>query len=51
MIPHQIWRLGAGGAVTVQSTDLAEFEEMQTKLDSFIRIFQPTKDTSGGFNA
>ena len=51
MIPHQIWRLGAGGAVTVQSTDLAEFEEMQTKLESFIKIFQPTKHASGGFNA
>ena len=51
LIPHQVWRLGAGGAVTVQSTDLAEFEEMQTKLDSFIKIFQPAEDADASFNA
>ena len=46
IVPHQVWRLGAGGAVTVQSNDLAEYEEMQTKLESFIKIFQPPEDPS-----
>ncbi|MCJ1373575.1 para-aminobenzoate synthase, (PABA) [Loxospora ochrophaea] len=41
VIPHQVWRVGAGGAVTVQSTDKGEFEEMETKLESILRIFQP----------
>ena len=40
MIPHQVWRIGAGGAVTVQSTDLGEFQEMETKLDAILNIFQ-----------
>ncbi len=42
MTPYQVWRIGAGGAITVQSTDQGEFEEMQTKLESVLRIFHPT---------
>ena len=42
MVPHQVWRIGAGGAVTVQSTAQSEFEEMETKLESVLKIFQPT---------
>ena len=38
-VPYQIWRIGAGGAVTVQSTDLGEFQEMETKLDAILKIF------------
>ena len=39
-LPHQVWRIGAGGAVTVQSTDTGEFQEMETKLEAIIRIFR-----------
>ena len=42
MVPHRVWRIGAGGAVTVQSTAQGEFEEMETKLESVLKIFQPT---------
>lgn len=39
MLPHQVWRIGAGGAVTVQSTAQGEFQEMETKLDAILKIF------------
>jgi para-aminobenzoate synthetase len=39
-VPHEIWRIGAGGAVTVQSTASGEFEEMEAKLESVIGIFR-----------
>ncbi|KAK5240663.1 para-aminobenzoate synthase, (PABA), partial [Cryomyces antarcticus] len=32
-----VWRVGAGGAVTAQSTDVGEFEEMEAKRDSTLR--------------
>ena len=38
---HSIWHIGAGGAVTARSTEVGEFAEMQTKLDSIARIFNP----------
>jgi para-aminobenzoate synthetase len=38
-LPHQVWRVGAGGAVTIQSTEIGEFEEMETKLDSVLQAF------------
>lgn len=37
----QVWRVGAGGAVTIQSTDKGEYEEMETKLESVLKSFQP----------
>ena len=39
----QTWRVGAGGAITVLSDVDAEWEEMQTKLSSVLRAFQPGK--------
>ena len=36
---RHIWNIGAGGAVTAQSVDINEFEEMEAKLDSILRIF------------
>ena len=40
LLPHHVWRIGAGGAVTVQSTDKGEFQEMEAKLESVLMIFQ-----------
>lgn len=37
----QTWRIGAGGAITVLSDPQAEWEEMQTKLQSVLRAFEP----------
>ena len=37
----QTWRVGAGGAITVLSDVDAEWEEMQTKLNSVLRAFTP----------
>lgn len=37
-----VWNIGAGGAVTAQSVDVSEFEEMEAKLDSILRIFDPS---------
>ncbi|GME85023.1 unnamed protein product [Ambrosiozyma monospora] len=34
------WRCGAGGAITVLSTDVGEWEEMLIKLDSVLQIFR-----------
>ncbi|SCU77845.1 LANO_0A01420g1_1 [Lachancea nothofagi CBS 11611] len=34
------WRLGAGGAITVLSTLDGEWEEMHTKLESALQVFQ-----------
>lgn len=31
-----VWSIGAGGAVTSQSTDIGEWEEMQTKRDALL---------------
>lgn len=39
----QTWRIGAGGAITVLSDPHAEWEEMQTKLQSVLRAFEPDK--------
>lgn len=33
---HETWRVGAGGAVTIQSTDEGEFLEMETKASSVL---------------
>lgn len=32
----ETWKVGAGGAVTIQSTDEAEFQEMETKASSVL---------------
>ncbi|KAF2635323.1 para-aminobenzoate synthase [Massarina eburnea CBS 473.64] len=32
----EVWRIGAGGAVTIQSTDESEFQEMETKCSSVL---------------
>jgi para-aminobenzoate synthetase len=37
----QTWRIGAGGAITVLSDPQAEWEEMQTKLQSVMKAFEP----------
>jgi len=39
-IQTDTWRIGAGGAVTIQSTDEEEFLEMETKVMSALRAFQ-----------
>ncbi|KAH7058922.1 ADC synthase [Macrophomina phaseolina] len=36
---NEIWRVGAGGAVTAQSTPEGEYEEMLVKLESALRVF------------
>jgi para-aminobenzoate synthetase len=36
---HEVWRIGAGGAVTILSTPEGEREEMFTKLAGPLRIF------------
>ncbi|KAI9711267.1 MAG: para-aminobenzoate synthase, (PABA) [Bogoriella megaspora] len=36
---QSIWRIGAGGAITAQSDEKAEFDEMLTKLDVVLGIF------------
>ncbi|OJD31928.1 aminodeoxychorismate synthase [Diplodia corticola] len=35
----EIWRVGAGGAVTAQSTPEGEYAEMVVKLESALRVF------------
>lgn len=36
----ETWRIGAGGAITIQSTDEAEFLEMEVKASSALTTFQ-----------
>jgi len=36
----ETWRIGAGGAVTIQSTDQGEFLEMETKVMTALTAFQ-----------
>ncbi|KAI9772852.1 MAG: para-aminobenzoate synthase, (PABA) [Geoglossum simile] len=36
---HEVWRIGAGGAVTALSTEQGEWDEMNTKLESTLRAF------------
>ncbi|KAB2579115.1 Aminodeoxychorismate synthase [Lasiodiplodia theobromae] len=36
---EEVWRVGAGGAVTAQSTPEGEYEEMVVKLESALRMF------------
>lgn len=36
----QIWRIGAGGAITDLSDELGEWDEMHTKLDAVLRSFR-----------
>ena len=38
---QQIWRIGAGGAVTTLSTAEGEWNEMLTKLRTVCNIFTP----------
>lgn len=39
----ELWRLGAGGAVTILSTPQGEWDEMITKLRTVVSVFEPTK--------
>lgn len=36
---RRVWRIGAGGAITVLSDELGEWEEMHLKLDSTLQTF------------
>lgn len=38
----EVWRVGAGGAITVLSTAEGEWDEMMTKLRTVVSIFRPT---------
>lgn len=38
-----VWRIGAGGAITIQSDPHSEWEEMKTKLDAAFRSFVPVE--------
>lgn len=40
---HQIWRIGAGGAVTTLSTAEGEWQEMLTKLRTVCNVFTPSE--------
>ncbi|RAL07763.1 aminodeoxychorismate synthase pabA [Aspergillus homomorphus CBS 101889] len=42
--PNQVWRIGAGGAVTILSTAEGEWEEMSTKLRTVLGAFVPLDD-------
>ena len=39
---NEIWRIGAGGGLTVLSDEEAEWQEMKTKLNSVLEVFKPT---------
>ncbi|KAJ5204005.1 uncharacterized protein N7498_004884 [Penicillium cinerascens] len=41
--PQQIWRIGAGGAVTTLSTAEGEWQEMLTKLRTVCNVFAPSE--------
>lgn len=45
---QQIWRLGAGGAVTTLSTAEGEWQEMLTKLRTFCSVFTPSDGEGPG---
>lgn len=38
-LPEEIWRIGAGGAITTLSTAEGEWDEMQTKLRTVLNVF------------
>ena len=38
-IEHEVWRIGAGGAITALSDDRAEWEEMNVKLEATLAAF------------
>jgi para-aminobenzoate synthetase len=40
-----IWRVGAGGAVTTLSTVDGEWEEMRAKLETVLGVFRPKEET------
>lgn len=40
----EIWHIGAGGAITSQSTDEGEWEEMLTKRAAVLRLFTEDED-------
>jgi para-aminobenzoate synthetase len=40
---EELWRVGAGGAVTILSTADGEWDEMMTKLRTVVSIFTPGK--------
>lgn len=44
----ETWRIGAGGAITHLSTAQGEWEEMETKLNTVLAIFQPIADDKSG---
>ncbi|CAI6340029.1 unnamed protein product [Periconia digitata] len=43
-VQSDVWHIGAGGAVTIQSTDEGEFQEMETKCSSVLgALFSGTR--------
>lgn len=42
------WTIGAGGAVTILSTEEGEWEEMRAKLRSTLRLFENESETGSG---
>ncbi|KAK2811757.1 hypothetical protein FQN50_001795 [Emmonsiellopsis sp. PD_5] len=45
----EIWRIGAGGAVTSLSTHRGEWDEMNTKLDTVLGIFRSSSAKNGTY--
>ncbi|OJD17546.1 aminodeoxychorismate synthase [Emergomyces pasteurianus Ep9510] len=41
---EEVWRIGAGGAVTALSTPEGEWDEMVTKLDTVLGIFRSSEE-------
>jgi para-aminobenzoate synthetase len=39
---RQVWRIGAGGAITTLSTAEGEWQEMLTKLNTVQNVFRPS---------
>jgi len=44
VLESDVWRIGAGGAITTLSDDKDEYEEMVAKLDSTVGIFYAERD-------
>lgn len=45
---HEVWRIGAGGAITALSDDKAEWEEMNAKLESTLAAFVVEGESEAG---
>ncbi len=42
--PHQVWHVGAGGAITALSDEKEEYEEMGAKAESTLAAFKTTRN-------